>query len=165
MQVIAKLNNLRIAPRKVRLVVDQVRGKKTDKAQNILSFTQNQSAGIVLKLLRSAIANAKNNFQLDPENLFISKITVDGGPVLKRWMARAKGQTYDIKKRTSHVTVVLSEIVEGKKIKKAENAQEKKEEAKVEKKAQKQTAAKAKLEIQKPKVGVEKQRFFRRKSV
>jgi large subunit ribosomal protein L22 len=165
MQAIAKLNNLRIAPRKVRLVVDMVRGKKTDRAQNILKFAKQQSAENVLKLLNSAIANAKNNLQLDPDNLYISKITVDGGPVLKRWMARAKGQTYDIKKRTSNVTVILGEIVEGKKIKKSETAQEKKEEAKTEKKQQKQTAAKEKLDIKKPKVEMGKQRFFRRKSV
>jgi large subunit ribosomal protein L22 len=164
MQVIAKLNNLRMSPRKVRLVVDMVRGKKTDKAQNILNFAKQAAAPIVLKLLNTAIANAKNNFQLDPENLFIHTIKVDGGPVLKRWMPRAKGQTYDIKKRTSHITVVLGEIVEGKKIEKTETVKEKKETLKVEKK-QKQTAAKAKIEIAKPKVEAEQKRFFRRKSV
>lgn len=164
MQVIAKLNNLRMAPRKVRLVIDMVRGKKTDKAQNILNFAKQAAAPIILKLVNTAIANAKNNFQLDPENLFIQIIKADGGPVLKRWRARAKGQTYDIKKRTSHVTVILNEIVEGKKINKIETKAEKKETAKVEKKA-KQTAAKSKFEMAKPKVETEQKRFFRRKSV
>ena len=168
MQVTAKLNNLRMAPRKVRLVVDLVRGKKTDKAQNILSFGKRAAAVPVLKLLNSAIANAKNNFQLDPDNLYIFKITVDGGPILKRWRARSRGQAFEIQKKTSHVTIVLEEIEAGKKLNKetktdkVENQIESKEDKKEEKKEKQNTKN---FEIKKPKVASGQRRFFRRKSV
>lgn len=115
-----RLNYLRVAPRKVRLVADLVRGKSVFEAQNVLNFTPQRSAPILLKLLRSAMANAKNQFQLDESNLYISKITVDEGPKLKRWRPRARGQAYEIQKKTSHVTLVLDTIkpTELKKVKK-----------------------------------------------
>jgi len=111
MKVIAKLNNLRTAPRKVRLVVDMIRWKGTTKAQNILTFATQKSAGPVLKLLNQAIANAKNNLQLDPDNLYINKITVDEGPKMKRWRARSRGQAFEIQKKTSNITIILDEVV------------------------------------------------------
>lgn len=119
MQVMAKLRNLRIAPRKVRLVVDLIRGKKLAEAQTILNFAIKKAAFPLAKLLKQAEANAKNNFQLDPLNLFISKITVDEGRKLKRWRPRARGQAYEIQRKTSHITLVLDEIKRSKIKKKA----------------------------------------------
>lgn len=115
MEVIAKLNYLRIAPRKVRLVADLIRGKTTAEAERILRFTRKRAARPLLKLLQSAIANAKNNFQLDPDNLRIAKLLVNQGPTLKRWRPRARGQASQIQKKSSHITLVLEEIEKGKK--------------------------------------------------
>jgi len=111
MPVTAKLRHLRITPRKVRLVADLMRGKKVEEAQNILNFTIKKAASPLLKLLRSAVANAKNSFRLDESNLYISKILVDEGPKYKRWRARARGSADLIQKKTSHVTIILDEIV------------------------------------------------------
>ena len=110
MEVKAKLNYLRIAPRKIRLVADMIRRKKVEEAQIILGFAKKRGARPLLKLLNSALANAKNNFQLDADNLYISKITVDEGPKLKRWMPRARGRASEIQKKTSHITLILNEI-------------------------------------------------------
>jgi large subunit ribosomal protein L22 len=109
MLVTAKLRNLRIAARKVRLVADLIRGKKIEHAQTILDFTTKRAARPLLKLLNSAVANARNNLKIDPKNLYISKITVDEGPKYKRWRARARGRASEIQKKTSHITLVLSE--------------------------------------------------------
>jgi large subunit ribosomal protein L22 len=111
-KVVAKLNYLRIAPRKVRLVADLIRGKKVEVAKNILSFTKKKAAEPLLKLLNSALANARNNFSLDPGNLFISKILVNEGPKEKRYMPRARGRATPIEKKTSHIFLELSEIKE-----------------------------------------------------
>jgi large subunit ribosomal protein L22 len=111
MEIKVKLSNLRTAPRKVRQVVDLVRGKKALEAQSILLFTVNKSARSVLKLLNSALASAKHEFHLDEENLFISKITVDEGPKLKRWHPMSRGRAYPIIKRSSHIALILSEKV------------------------------------------------------
>ena len=110
MEIKAKLNNLRTAPRKVRQVIDLVRGKKAVEAQSILLFTTNKSARNVLKLLESAIASAKHNFSLSESNLYISKIIANEGPKLKRSHPMSRGRAYPIEKRTSHITLVLSEI-------------------------------------------------------
>jgi large subunit ribosomal protein L22 len=109
MEIKAKLSNLRTAPRKVRQVVDLVRGKKVSEAQAMLLFTVNKSARSVLKLLNSAVASAKHDLHLDESNLFISKITVDEGPKLKRWHPMSRGRAYPIIKRSSHIAIVLSE--------------------------------------------------------
>jgi large subunit ribosomal protein L22 len=109
MEVTAKLSNLRTAPRKVRLAADLVRGKDVPKAQAILLFTVSKPGKSILKLLNSAVASAKHNHQLDENNLFISKITVDEGPKLKRWHPMSRGRAYPILKRTSHIAIVLSE--------------------------------------------------------
>lgn len=111
MRVYAKLRYLRIAPRKVRLVADLLRGKTVEEAQNTLHFTAKRAAPPLLKLLKSAIANAKNNFRLEEKNLYISKVLVDEGPKLKRWIARARGKADEIQKKTSHITIVLDEVV------------------------------------------------------
>jgi len=110
MKVKVELNNLRTAPRKVRLVADMVRGKKVQDAQAVLSFTVNKPAGSILKLLNSAIASAKHNLKLEESNLFVSEIFVDEGPKLKRWHPMSRGRAYPIIKRTSHITLVLSEL-------------------------------------------------------
>lgn len=109
-EVIAKLRFLRMGPRKVRLITDLVKGRKAIKARDILSLTNKRAALPILKLLNSAIANAKNNFKLDEETLFIKNITVDGGPMLKRWMPKAHGRATPIRQRTSHVMIVLKVV-------------------------------------------------------
>jgi large subunit ribosomal protein L22 len=110
MQVHATLGNLRIAPRKVRLIADLIRRKKVEDAQVILQFMQKKAGPNMLKLLNSAAANATNTYQLDAKNLYISKITVDEGRKLKRWMPRARGRAAEIQKKTSFITIVLDEI-------------------------------------------------------
>ena len=161
--VIAKLKHLRIAPRKVRLVADLIRGKTVEEAQTILNFTVKKAAMPILKLLKSAIANAKNNFQLDPVNLYIQKILVDEGQKLKRWMPRARGIASEIQKKTSHITIVLEEIKK-KKIKRAKPKLIRKE--KVEEKIIKPKKLKHRPEIEAPKPKIERgiKRIFRRKA-
>jgi len=109
MKVLAKLNYLRIAPRKVRLVADLIRNKSVIEAENILNFTVKKAALPLLKLLRSAIANAEHNFHLKKENLYICEILVNEGPRLKRILPRARGRADIIQKKTSHVTIILEE--------------------------------------------------------
>jgi len=98
-----------MAPRKVRLVADLIRGKDVKEAKEILSFCKRRAAKPLLKLLNSAIANAKHNFNLKEENLFVSKIMVDEGPRLKRIFPRARGRADTIQKKMSHITIVLEE--------------------------------------------------------
>lgn len=109
MEIKAELNNLRIAPRKSREVVDLIRGKDVVRAKTILEFTVRRAAEPVLKLLNSAVASAFHNFQLKDSDLYVSKITVDGGPTLKRFFPMSRGRAYPIMKRTSHITLVLSD--------------------------------------------------------
>ncbi len=99
-----------MGPRKVRLLADVIRGKKAVKAQNLLVVMPKRAAKPLLKLLNSAIANAKHNHSLDVENLRVQSITVDGGPVLKRWMPKAHGRATPIRERTSHINLVLVDI-------------------------------------------------------
>ena len=100
---------IRVSPQKARLVVDLVRGKKVEEARKILTFTRKYSAGPVAKALKSAVANAKQNPNIDESILFVKEIFVDQGPSLKRWRARAQGRAASIKKRMSHITVILDE--------------------------------------------------------
>ena len=109
MIVKAKLSNLRISARKVRLVADMIRGKSTEQAASILSFTTKKAAKSILKLLNSAVANAKNNFKLDPSLLFVEKIEVNDGPKYKRMRPRARGQGFEIQKKTSHIIMILND--------------------------------------------------------
>ena len=109
MEARAVAKYLRMSPQKVRLVVDLVRGKKIEEAKQILLFTRKYAAGHVSKVLNSALANAKQNPNIDENILYVKEIFVDQGPSLKRWRARAQGRAAAIKKRMSHITVVLSE--------------------------------------------------------
>lgn len=110
MGVKAQAKYVRISPRKIRLVMDEVRGKKVEDALNTLSFMPRKGARILKKLIESAVANAQENLKLDADELKIAKIYADHGPMLKRWRARALGRATMIRKRTSHLTVVLEEI-------------------------------------------------------
>lgn len=100
---------VRIAPRKVRVVMDLVRGKNVSEAFAILKFTPKIGADVVEKVLRSAVANAENNFDMNVDKLYISSAFVDQGPTLKRIHPRSRGQAFKILKRTSHITVVVNE--------------------------------------------------------
>jgi large subunit ribosomal protein L22 len=109
MEARAVAKYIRVSPQKARLVVDLVRGKKLEEALRILAFTRKYSAGVVVKVLKSAAANARQNPNIDEHILYVKTIHVDQGPSLKRWRARAQGRAASIKKRMSHITVVLSE--------------------------------------------------------
>ena len=109
MEAKAYLNNIRIAPRKVQIVLDLIRGKDLKRAQAILKYTTKAAAEPLLKLVNSAAANAENNFDMDTDSLYVSECFVCQGPTLKRIRPRAQGRAYRINKKTSHVTVVLSE--------------------------------------------------------
>ncbi len=100
---------LRVAPRKVRLVVDQIRGKEVESALNILKFTPKRAAGIVTRVLRTAIANAENTQSVDVDRLYVKRVTVDEGGMWKRFMPRAQGRATRIRKRLSHITIVIDE--------------------------------------------------------
>jgi len=104
----AQAKYVRCAPRKARLVVDHIRGKSVGDARAILTHTPRAAARDVLKLLESAVANAENNHELDPDDLVIRKVYVDEGPTLKRYQPRALGRATRIRKRTSHMTIQLS---------------------------------------------------------
>lgn len=109
MEAKAIAKTVRIAPRKVRLVVDLVRGKTVAEAASILRLTPKASSVVVEKVLKSAAANAVNNYKMDQSLLYIKEAYVNEGPTLKRYLARAKGSGNQILKRTSHITIVLEE--------------------------------------------------------
>jgi len=113
MQAKAVAKSVRIAPRKVRLVVDLIRGKKVGEAIAILRLTQRGASPVVEKVLNSAIANAEHNYELDANSLVISEAFVDEGATMKRFRPRAQGRASKINKRTSHITVVVTEKKEG----------------------------------------------------
>ena len=100
---------IRIAPRKVRLVMDMVRGKPVEEALQTLGLVRKGASPVIAKVIRSALANAENNFSMDTDGLVIKKACVDEGPTMKRFMPRAMGRATTIRKRTSHITVVLSD--------------------------------------------------------
>jgi len=106
----AYLSNARISARKVKIVIDTIRGKKADEALAILKFTTKAAAPIVHKLLKSAVANATNNHGMDATRLVVSEVFANQGPTMKRIMPRAKGTANRIRKRTSHITIILKEI-------------------------------------------------------
>ena len=108
-EVKATAKYIRIAPRKVRIVMTLVRGKSVADALAILKFTPKIGADAVEKVLRSAVANAENNFDMDVDRLFISSAFVDQGPTLKRIHPRSRGQAFKILKHTSHITVAVNE--------------------------------------------------------
>ena len=107
METRAAARFIRISPRKIRLVMDQVRGKKAGEAIKVLSFAPQKGAHILKKLIHSAVANAEQNSSVDVDELYIKRIYADEGPILKRWRPRAQGRANRIRKRTSHLTVIL----------------------------------------------------------
>jgi len=108
MEVKAKLRFVRVSPRKARLVADLVRGKGSEEALNTLAYTRKASAKTIGKLLKSAIANATQK-KVDVDRLFVKRITVDQGPTMKRFMPKALGRATTIRKRTSHISIILDE--------------------------------------------------------
>jgi large subunit ribosomal protein L22 len=109
MEVKAVSKDTGVSPRKMRLIVGMVRGMKVEDALNILRFAPTPNAGIVAKTIKSAAANAENNYQMTPSELKIVKITADEARMLKRFRPRARGRANQILKRSSHITVVVSE--------------------------------------------------------
>ena len=109
MEAKAHLRYARISPRKVQIVNDLIRKKDVGAAQAILLNTPKAASGLLMKLLKSAVANAENNHSMDASRLYISEITVGPGPTLKRIRPRAHGRAFQIRKRTSHITIVLKE--------------------------------------------------------
>jgi large subunit ribosomal protein L22 len=120
MQAKAKLSFLRMSPKKVRLVADVIRGLKVEEAISQLNFLNKAAQKPILKLLNSAISNAENNLELKKDNLYIKEIRVDQAGMLKRWQPRAHGRATPIRKKMSHVKIILEEIepTKPKKIKK-----------------------------------------------
>jgi len=109
MKVQAKAKFIRQSPYKVRRVLDLVRGLPVDDARDVLEYTNRRAAPTIRKVLDSAIANAEHNFALDAEELFIAEAFADEGPTLKRWRPRARGRATRIRKRTSHITIVVAD--------------------------------------------------------
>jgi large subunit ribosomal protein L22 len=101
-----------MSPRKVKVVIDLIRGKRVGEALSILAHTPRAAAEPVTKLLKSAIANAENNMNMNQDNLYVAEVYANQGPTLKRIRPRARGMAYRIRKRTSHITIVLDEIKE-----------------------------------------------------
>ncbi len=168
MKTMMRLNRIRIAPRKMRQVVDLVRGKNVAAAKDVLRFNLNKGAQILLKLLDSAISSAKTLGQGDESSLSILKIAVDEGAKLKRWRARAKGSAYPIQKKVSHITLILDEVKGAKPVqvvKEKKVAQEamQKDQAAVRVEKPKFKAAPSEFKAPKTERGI--QRFFRRKAI
>ena len=113
-RAIARARYVRATPMKVRRVVDLIRGRSAEEALAILQFAPQAASEPVAKVIKSAVANAENNLDLDPETLWISKAYVDEGPTLKRFRPRAQGRAYRIRKRTSHITVEVESVPERK---------------------------------------------------
>ncbi|MBR3162983.1 MAG: 50S ribosomal protein L22 [Clostridia bacterium] len=108
-EAVATLNFARISPRKVKVVADLIRGKDVNEALAIVKFTPKASSEIIEKLLKSAMANAENNHNMDSKNLYVAEIYANQGPTLKRIRPAAKGSAVRIRKRTSHITIKLRE--------------------------------------------------------
>ncbi|MCL6638761.1 MAG: 50S ribosomal protein L22 [Firmicutes bacterium] len=104
---------IRISPRKVRQVVDLIRGKKVDEALAILKYTPKRASEAVTKVVKSAAANAEHNLQADKDELYVTRAYVDQGPTFKRFQARAMGRADILRKRTSHITIVVGDKKEG----------------------------------------------------
>ncbi len=113
MEARAVSRHLRISPRKARLVVDMIRGKSVDEALKILDFTPKKAAKMVTKTLKSVVANAENTQNVDVDQLYVKRIAVDEGIVIKRFLPRAHGRATPIHKRTSHITIIVDERPSG----------------------------------------------------
>ena len=110
MEVSAKLKFVRLSPQTARLVADQIRGLPVERAVELLTFSDKKAAGILKKVLESAIANAEHNEGADIDELHVQTVVVDQGPTQKRFRARARGRVNHIMKRTSHITLTVSDI-------------------------------------------------------
>jgi large subunit ribosomal protein L22 len=108
-EVHAQARYVRMSPRKARLVAEHIRGRSVPEARAVLAFTPNEAAGVLEKILQSAVSNAEANHGIAEDTLYITEAYVDGGPVMKRWRARARGRVARIRKRTCHITVKLTE--------------------------------------------------------
>jgi len=167
MEVKASLKHLRMSPRKVRLVIDVIRKMPVEAALNQLKFINKLATDPIAKLIKSAVANGENSYNLEKSNLYIKTITSDEGVMLKRWMPRAHGRATSIRKRGCHINVVLAEIKEsGKKEKKVTKIAEPVKLEKLAKEGEKTTAKiSAKVEKEKGKKAAgEKTKMFRRKA-
>ena len=111
MQTKSSVKYVRMSPLKVRRVLDQIRGKKALEAQTMLNFLPHASARVLEKILRSAMANAENNHQVPAAKLWVREAFVDQGPTLKRFQPHAQGRAFPIKKRTSHITIIVSDTM------------------------------------------------------
>lgn len=100
---------VRISSRKVKIVIDLIRGKNVDEAQAILMYTPKAASPVMLKLLNSAVANAVNNQDMDRSSLYVAEVFANQGPTLKRYLARSRGSAAPILKRTSHISIVLDQ--------------------------------------------------------
>jgi large subunit ribosomal protein L22 len=112
MEIKAVAKDTGVSPRKIRLLVDMVRGKKVEEALTILSFTPSPLARVVIKVVKSAAANAENNFQMDPADLKVVSIYADEAKPMKRFRAVSRGRAHHIIKRSSHITVIVAEAQE-----------------------------------------------------
>src|SRR4051794_22395448 len=108
-EVRAQAKYVRMSPRKARLVAEHIRGRSVPEARAVLAFTSREAAGVLQKVLQSAVSNAEANHGIAEEHLYVKTTFVDGGPVMKRWRARARGRVARIRKRTCHITVTLAE--------------------------------------------------------
>ncbi len=169
MKTTMSLKRIRIAPRKMRQVVDLVRGKKVVLARDVLRLSKSRGAKILLKLLDSAVASAKSLGQGDETSLMVLKIAVDEGPKLKRWRARAKGSAYPIQKKVSHITLILDEVKGAKSaqtsVKETKGVKEavKKDQVAIKTERSKFKAVPGEIKASRTERGV--QRFFRRKAI
>ena len=109
MEARAIVRNVRMTPRKIKLICDLIRGKDAGEAMAIIMNTPKAACEPMEKLLKSAVANAENNFEMDPDNLYVAEAYATAGPILKRGRPRAQGRMYRINKRTSHITIVVAE--------------------------------------------------------
>jgi large subunit ribosomal protein L22 len=148
-QAMAIARNIRVSPRKLNLVAQQIRGKKVDNALNVLTFSQKRIAGVVKKTLQSAIANAENNHDLDVDDLVVAEASVGKNLVMKRFHARARGNAGGIEKFFSQITIVVEEKREEKKEEAKPAATKGKGKAKAKTPAKKPAAQKAKKQTKK----------------
>jgi len=163
MEVKASLKYLRMAPRKVRLVTNLVKGKSVPQALAQLTFLNKRAAQPLTKLLKSAMANAKHNHHLEPEKMYISSLKVNEGPSLKRWLPRAQGRATLIKKRSSHIYLTLKEMAKGARLESAEIKPEKTKEKITKIKGPKEYRIEKKQKMAKQ--VLPKQKIFRRKVI
>jgi large subunit ribosomal protein L22 len=146
-EVRAEAKYVRMSPRKARLVAEHIRGRSVPEARAVLAFTSREAAGVLQKVLQSAVSNAETNHGIAEERLYVKAAYVDGGPVMKRWRARARGRVARIRKRTCHITVRLAEMPHASPTVEAPVAQAVEETPKQKAPAKKKTAAASKKKI------------------